>query len=424
MTTSPGGYPVAVGMAPRLAPAGDGGAAAGAEINDFGVDLLRRLDSSGNLCVSPASIAFSLAMVRPGARGATATEMDTVFHDFGTPGQAAEIAALAAALQSRTLYDDSGSSSTNPEATPNHSGEKPVGQLLVSNAVFSQWGMTLQQAYLDALSSWFGAGVGLVDYKTDLETARQIINRWASKWTGGRVPQILQPDEITNQTRIVLANAIYLKSTWHSQFDPDKTRSLPFYRPVGQVSVPTMAIDGRFGYSAGAGYRAVELPLGSGLSMTIVAPDDMKSYVRGLTGASLGDIFGNSKTYDVDLALPRFSAETRIDLADVLSAMGMPTAFTSHADLSGITLDEPLAIDKVIHQANIDVDEYGTMASAVTVTTGKPTAGGPGTPPPHVQFHVDRPFLYFIRDRSSGAVLYMGRVDDPSVKRPPAPQPS
>jgi serpin B len=405
-------------MAPRLAPAGDSGAAAGTEINDFGLDLLRNLDSSGNLCVSPASIALSLAMVRPGAKGVTATEMDTVLHNFGTPGQAAEIVSLLAALQSRTLYDDSAWTSANPQATPNHSGQQPIGELLVSNAVFSQWGMNLQQAYLDALSSWFGAGVGLVDYKTDPETARQIINSWASKWTGGRVPQVLQPGDITAQTRIALANAIYIKSAWHSPFNPTFTKSLPFNRPVGlQVSVPTMAIDSWFGYSAGTGYRAVALALGSGLSMTIVVPDDMAPYVKGLTGASLGAIFSQSKTYDVDLTLPRFSAETRTDLAAVLSAMGMPTAFTNHADLSGITLDEPLAIDKVIHQANIDVDEYGTMASAVTVTTGKATAGGPRTSPPHVQFHVDRPFLYFIHDASTGAVLFMGRIDDPSVPR-------
>jgi serpin B len=416
MTTSPDGYPVAVGMAARLNAADDSGALAATEINDFGLDLLRRLDSTGNLCASPASIALSLAMVRPGARGVTATEMDTVLHNFGTPEQAREIVSLLAALRSRTIYDDS--DSANPQATPNRNGKPIIGELDVSNAVFSQRGMTLQQDYLDALSSWFGAGVGLVDYKTDPDAARQIINHWASVQTKGRIPQVLQPGDITTQTRIALANAIYLKSAWHSQFQAYLTKSLPFNRSGGsKVSVPTMAIDAWFSYSAGAGYRAVMLPLGSGLSMTFIVPDDMASYVNGLTAAGLADIFSHAQTYDVDLNLPRFSAQTRTDLAAVLSAMGMPTAFTTHADLSGITTDEPLAIGAVIHQANIDVDEQGTTASAVTVTTGVATSGGPRTVPPHVQFHIDKPFLYFIRDASTGTVLFMGRIDDPSIAR-------
>ena len=415
MTTSPDGYPVTIGMAARLDAADDKGVLAATEINDFGLDLLRRLDSTGNLCASPASIALSLAMVRPGAKGLTATEMDAVLHNFGTPEQAREIVSLVAALKSRTVYDDW--DSANPQATPNHTNKPTIGELDTSNAVFSQQGMTLEQAYLDALSSWFGAGVGLVDYKTDPEAARQIINHWASVQTKGRIPQVLQPGDITTQTRIALANAIYVKSAWHSQFDPNKTKSLPFSRAGGsQVSVPTMAIDNWFMYSAGAGYRSVALALGSGLSMTILVPDDMASYVNGLTAASLATIFSQSKTYDVDLTLPRFSAETRTDLAEVLAAMGMPTLFTQHADLSGITRHEPLAISKVIHQANIDVDEQGATASAVTVTTGVATVG-PRTMPPHVQFHVDRPFLYFIHDRSTGTVLFMGRIDDPSVKR-------
>jgi serpin B len=419
-TQAPGAqFPTALGKAALLAPAADNGSLAGTEINDFGFDLLRRLDSKGNLCASPTSIALALAMVRPGAKGLTATEMDKVLHDFGSTGQAAEIVALMLALQSQTMYDDSGWSSNDPQATPDHTNQQPVAELDVSNAVFSQKGMSLQQAYLDALSSGFGAGLGLLDYKSDPEAARQIINKWASDRTKGRIPAVLQPGDIDTMTRIALANAIYLKAAWAAPFDPKLTKSLPFTRGDGsQVSVSTMAGERRLSYSAGSGYRAVVLPLGSGgLSMTFVVPDSMASFVSGLTAAKLAAIDAAAQKYDVDLTLPRFSAETRVDLADTLAAMGMPTLFDLNgADLSGITTAERLYIAKVIHQANIDVVEQGTTASAVTVAIGRATSGGPGAEPPHVQFHVNKPFLYFIREQASGAVLFMGRIDDPSTK--------
>jgi serpin B len=419
---TPGDFEIAMGKAELLNAAADYGALAGSEINDFGLDLLRRLDSSGNLCASPTSIALALAMVRPGARGATATEMDAVLHGFGSTGQAGEIVALLQALASQTSYDDSEWSSDDPQATPDHTGKLPAVELDVSNAVFSQKGMSLEQAYLDALSSGFGAGLGLLDYKKDPEAARLVINRWASDRTKGRIPEVLHPGDITEATRIALANAIYLKAGWSFPFDPKATKPLPFTRGDGtKLSVPTMALDRELLYTAGKGYRAVYLPLGGGrgsLSMTVVVPDNMASFAKGLTSATLDDLF-NRKTYDVALTLPRFSVDSRFDLSDVLAAMGMRSAFDWRlADLTGISQDpdaKPLYIQKVVHQANIDVVEQGTTASAVTVVIGATMGGGDETPPPHVVFHVDKPFLYFIREGSTGAILFMGRIDDPSA---------
>jgi serpin B len=151
--------------------------------------------------------------------------------------------------------------------------------------------------------------------------------------------------------------------------------------------------------------------------MTIIVPDNMSSFVAGLTAAQLGTIEHQLSGFLVDLTLPKFSAESRFDLADVLEAMGMPTAFevptpSAGADLSGITLGEQLYIQHVIHEANIDVDENGVVASAVTVVIGGAGAAGP---PPKVTFHINTPFLYFIQERSTGAILFMGRIDDPSA---------
>jgi serpin B len=140
--------------------------------------------------------------------------------------------------------------------------------------------------------------------------------------------------------------------------------------------------------------------------------------VKGLTAAKLDGIAKQSRLYDVDLTLPRFSTDSTFDLATVLKTMGMPAAFDPiEADLSGITTDQKLFIKAVIHEANIDVVEQGTTAAAVTVVGVGTMGGGPGpTPPPHVQFHVTRPFLYFVRERITGAVLFMGRIADPSAK--------
>jgi len=147
--------------------------------------------------------------------------------------------------------------------------------------------------------------------------------------------------------------------------------------------------------------------------MTFIVPDNMASFTAGLTSAQLASIESKFTAHSVNLTLPKFATTSRFDLAKVLAAMGMPTAFSSNADLSGITLDEQLAIDHVIHQANVAIDERGVIAAAVTVVTGKATAGPPPSP---VTFHIDKPFLFFIQERATGAILFMGRIDDPSAK--------
>jgi serpin B len=405
---------MAMGQAAPVSPAADQGALAATELNDFGFDLLRRLDPSGNLVASPASIALALGMVRPGARGQTAAEMDKVLHSFGSDGQASEVAALLAELASQTVYVDSDGM---PIASPDPSAKNPVVELDISNQAFIQRDLAVEAAYLDALSSSFGAGIGLLDYKANPEAARLLINKWASDRTKGRIPNILEQGDIDTLTRLVLVNAIYLKAAWNTEFDPKDTADRAFTTAAGSaVKVPTMAIDGHYQYAAGAGYRAIDLPYTlHGLVMTIVVPDDMAGFITSLSSAKLGEIVGAEQQRDVDFQMPKFSIESRVQLADVLTAMGMKLAFDPNsADFTGITTQEPLYISKVIHQANIDVVEQGTTAAAVTAVAM--TAGAAPAQPEHVQLHVDKPFLYFIRDTRSGAVLFMGRVDDPSAK--------
>jgi serpin B len=402
---------IARGSAPLAIPAYDQGVAAATEIDDFGFDLLRHLDATGNLVASPASIALALGMVRPGAGGGTAAEMDEVLRLFGAVGQEPEIRALLTALAAQNTYEAPGESSAT---SPGPTVDPRTVELNIADEAFVQKDLALEPAYLDSLTSAYNAGVALVDYRNDSETARRLINGWASDQTRGRIPSILGPGDVDSSTVLVLVNAIYLRAAWNTPFEPEQTTDRPFATAGGEtVQVPTMAIEEKYPYAEGAGYRAIDLPYSyGGLSMTVIVPDDMAAFTGTLTDARLKAILAAESEAEVDLQLPKFSTRTHLDLIPVLEAMGMKLAFDpGAADFSGIAR-QGLYISKVAHQANIDVVEDGTTAAAVTAVVAAVATEPPA--PEKVTFHVDRPFLYFVHDNRSGTVLFMGRTDDPS----------
>ena len=217
-------------------------------------------------------------------------------------------------------------------------------------------------------------------------------------------------------TRLVLVNAIYLKAAWVTPFDPKATRPAAFTRSDGStVQAPTMELSAELPYAEGDGWRAVELPyVGGQLAMTIVVPDDLASFVQSADGATIEAIVQGlaGRKPEVDLSLPTFSIETKTELKDVLSTLGMPVAFDpDQADFSGMTTQEKLFIGAVIHQANITVDEKGTEASAATAVVMEASAA----PADRVTFHVDRPFLFLLRDTTTGAIVFLGQVTDPTA---------
>jgi serpin B len=392
------GIGLATSKATRAAGSDEAANQAATSISGFGFALYRVVGAKdGNLVFSPTSIVVALSMARAGAGGETASQMDAVMHMTADGGNDVNSLDQALVKLSGSFRDSAG---------------KPVDlRLHIANAPFSQKGMRLQQAYLDALATRFGAGLRLVDFKSDTEGARKLINGWVSDQTEKRIPDLLA--SLDPMTRLVLVNAIYLKAPWRTAFEDRGTQDAPFTTGSGsQVSVPTMngMIEAR--YAAGAGWRAVELPyVGGSLAMTIVVPDDMASFERSLDDASFGQITTALKNAEVSLSLPRFKTETRVDLADALAGMGMGDAFDpDRADFSGITTDEQLYIGEVVHQANINVDEKGTEAAAATAVVMKATA----SPAQPVSLNVDRPFLFAVRDTRTGAILFVGRIVDPS----------
>jgi serpin B len=390
---------------PRLAGSVADAAGAGSAINAFGTALYRQIataDPSGNLVVSPTSIALALSMARAGAHGQTAAEMDAVLRDLGTDGHAGWVAALDSLLNART------------GSFPDGSGNTQDVKLRIVNAPFAQRGFALEAPYIAALGERFGAGLRLVDYVKATEAARQAINGWVNEQTERRIPELLAEGTVDDLTRIVLVNAIYLKAAWQTPFDDGATAPAPFTRLDGStVSVPMMHLGGELPFASGTGWQAVELPyVGGKLSMVVVVPDDLGAFEKTLDDKVLVAIVDGLAMRDVSvLGLPKFGAETKVELAKVLSALGMPTAFTDRADFSGISTQEPLLIDAVIHQANIDVDEHGTEAAAATAVVVR----GVSLPIDTVSLIVDRPFLFALRDVETGAVLFLGRVADPSA---------
>ena len=378
----------------RSARTGDS-AAAVRTVNAFGADLAARLvaaDPGSNLLFSPASVAVALTMTSAGATGTTLTAMDAVLHIDDPDRIHHSMNALTAALTERTRREGRG------EVI-----------LEVTSSIWAQSGLALQAGFLDVLAGEYGSGVRLVDYRHQPEEARTAINGWVDEATHERIPALLGQGAITERTRLTLVNTVYLKAAWQSVFETSDTRPHDFTTAAGPtVTASMMHRTARFSYAESAGWRAVEVPyLFGDLVMTVVVPD-------GDVAPPIDDVVGALAPANVRLGLPRFDFGTSTSLSAVLAEMGMATTFADSADFRGITTEEPLLISDVIHQANITVDEDGTEAAAATaVLVGAGAAPGPTDEP--IELTIDRPFVFVIRDVATGAVLFHGRVADPTV---------
>jgi serpin B len=277
--------------------------------------------------------------------------------------------------------------------------------------------MTFEQLFLDTLARDYGAGMRLVDYKTAAEDARKTINAWVADQTEDKIMDLVPEGALDSLTRLVLVNAVYLDATWASQFNKESTQDGSFTTLAGTtVTTPMMNQNASFAYAKGDSWQAVELPYAhDDLAMLLIVPDqgrfaDVEAQLK--TGLIAQAAEALTDAGEVWLSMPKFEFRTQASLADALKSLGMQRAFVlGSADFSSMTNEEPLYISEVIHEAYVAVDEEGTEAAAATAVIMR--AGSMPVEP--IQLTIDRPFLFALRDTDTGAVLFLGRVTDPTA---------
>jgi serpin B len=369
----------------------------------FAFELYQALKGEeGNLFYSPYSISLALAMTYAGARGETAEQMaDTLQFLLNQDKLHPAFNWLDAELAGRG------------EGSKGKDGEG--FRLNVVNAIWGQKDYEFLSSFLDILAENYGAGLRILDFMTDTEKSRLTINDWVSDQTEGRIEDLIPQGALNELTRLVLTNAIYFNAAWAYPFDEDMTADGQFYLlDGGQVSVPMMKQTESFGYTDGEGYQAVELQYdGAELSMVILLPEDdnLKAFEGTLNAQQVDSIIDDLKHTEVALTMPQFKFESEFNLNDILAGLGMPVAFSGAADFSGMTGNRELFISDVVHKAFVAVDEAGTEAAAATAVIMELTA----MPDPPVEVTIDSPFVFLIRDIETGAILFVGRVMNPSV---------
>ena len=359
--------------------------------NSFALDFMENIDATAekDYVISPLSMQFLLGMILDGAKGLTADEICNVL-GYGA-GEIPYVNQFCLNMM-KTLP------SLDKKTT-----------LKIANAIVVDDGYKLKEQYMREVSHYYEAEVSNLDF-SDVEGSTKKINKWCSDHTNKLIPKVL--DEVDPAMLAYLMNAIYFKSQWKDKFVKADTCDEPFYDAKGaKVMVKMMKNRQEFGYTATDTYQAVCLPYGNGsFAMTVLLPTKGNT-VSGVIAAlkkqgGLQSVQNDMVSCDVDLWLPRFETKFHIDLNDILSEMGMPTAFSGGlADFSAMS-DDALCLSFVLQDAIIKVDEEGSEAAAVSIAGMEKNAAMPGE---KVTFHAERPFIYFISETDSGAILFAGR---------------
>jgi serpin B len=371
--------------------------------NAFALDLYARLRAKGgNLVCSPYSVSTALAMTSAGARGETAAQMARVLH-FSLDRERLHpaFAELIREINGHGLPRDY--------------------QLSVAQSLWGDVRLPVRGQFQTLIHTNYGARLRQRDFRLAPDQARAQINRWVADRTNDKIKDLLHPEDIDDTTRMVLVNAIYFKAGWHEPFPEGETNQQAVFHAAGKdVKAALMQQAKRFRYAEAEGCQVVELPYeGEELAMVVLLPrrqDGLGKLERWLTAAKLEACLGKLKPLVVEVALPRFRFDARLYLADELRALGMPLALSDRADFSGISTADQLRISRVIHQAFVDVTEGGTEAAAATASIVAPPAPGRGGGGPQAVVRADHPFLFLIRDRRTGSILFVGRVTDPSAR--------
>lgn len=350
-------------------------------------------EESGNVFISPLSISMALGMTLNGAAGETQVAIKETLN-------LNELKLQAINQSYQSLID--------LLINLDHQVDMNIG-----NSLWSRQGFSINQTFKDTLQTYFDARVEELDFSDP--AAANVINDWVNEQTNGRIEKIIS-GSISPQVVLYLINAIYFKADWLYQFDTDDTKPADFYLANGSTVQADMMNLSRTPMAAFRSdeVQMLELPYGDSLfTMTVLLPANAETPIEGfvqqsLTASNMEAWIGQLATGEIDVFFPKFETEYEKNLNDILKAMGMASAFDGvNANFSDINSETDLYISEVMHKANITVNEEGSEAAAVTSVAVVDSA------PP--SFMVNRPFVYLIRERISGTVLFMGMMNNPSL---------
>jgi serpin B len=363
--------------------------------NTFGFNLFSALppNHDKNLMISPLSVSMALSMALNGAEGDTRINMIKAlgFEDL-TPEEI------------NSIYRDLVSALRNGD-------DKVV--LKIANSIWIKKDFPVLESFTKTNHDFYNAVVTNLEFNP---AAINIINNWVNSNTNGKIPTIL--NSISPEEIMFLINAVYFNGKWQIQFDPSKTTNSDFSLAGGQkISVPMMKLKEKFAWSKQNGYKALKMPYGRGkFEMILLLPDEgttLENIVSQLDRSKWETLLtALNNPSEIDIWLPRFEYSWEIELNQALSSLGMGIAFTNHANFTKINPDYQLLITKVKHKTYIKVNEEGTEAAAVT-SVGIGLTSFPANPP---EFHVNRPFFYVITEEDTGAILFLGKVENPLLK--------
>lgn len=371
-------------------------------INKFTIDFYNQIepDNDENLFYSGYSIFTALSMCYEGARNTTADEMKKV---------------LMINNSDTTIHK----AFQNLYTLLNQNDEYNIS---TANALWIKQDFQLLQSYLNVIQNYYLGEANELDF-SDPAAAADIINTWVEKQTNNRIKDLVPEDAINAMTRLILTNAIYFKGNWRFQFDKDYTYNKTFNKDDTTTTlVETMHMsdsDKLFNYTETDELQVLEMSYaGDDLSMVILLPKD-----NNIAGIENQLTYSNIKTWINqlqptkldDIYLPKYKMETDYNLNEYLQNMGMNNPFTTSADFSGITGIPNLFISKVLHKAFVEVNEEGTEAAAATAVIMELTGINPNEPEKLI-FDADHPFIFLIREKDTGLILFTGKVMEPSTE--------
>lgn len=363
--------------------------------NEFAFDIFKKIvageNESKNIMISPLSISSALSMTINGANGETRE-------------------AMLEALRLKGISIDAINKAYNDLTKALLSVDKRV-LISIANSVWTEDDFNVKKAFIDVLTQYYDARSESFDINDPNAPAK--MNAWIEDKTNGLIKDMIE--SLDDNTVMLLINAIYFKGKWTSEFDKTLTEAMPFYLSSGSVNVPMMRQESDFNVYEGSGFTMAEFPYGQGnFVMDVILPDQSASLagtMELLSDANFNGWISQMRKMEIDVTFPKFKYGFKKKLKEVLGDMGMGIAFTDAADFSNISEQYDLLINEVTHQSFIETDEEGTEAAAATVVEIVNTS----YPPQALEFRLDRPFVYIIRETTTNSIIFMGRVSDPSA---------